>query len=139
MTENPINIRMIDHVVLRVSDVQAALFFYGTVLGCATEKVQETIGLYQLRAGQSLIDLVDVTGPLGRDFPSAPARSAPNMDHVCLQLDSWDIDAIEAHLRSHQIDFGRVQQRYGALGDGPSLYIADPEHNTVELKGPPAR
>ncbi len=125
-------------MVIRVRRLEPALAFYRDVLGCSIEKEQSGIGLYQLRAGQSLIDLVDVDGHLGQLYSSAPARNAPNMDHFCLQVDPWNADAIIAHLKTHGVVVGDVEQRYGARGYGPSLYINDPEGNTVELKGPPA-
>lgn len=125
-------------MVIRVRRLEPALAFYRDVLGCSVEKEQSGIGLYQLRAGQSLIDLVDVDGHLGQLYSSAPARNAPNMDHFCLQVDPWNADAIIAHLKAHGVVVGDVEQRYGARGYGPSLYINDPEGNTVELKGPPA-
>ncbi len=132
---NPINIRGIDHVVLRVADMDAMLAFYCDVLGCKVERVLEELRLYQLRAGESLIDLVDAHGPLGQHKGAAPDRAAPNMDHVCLRVDPWDAQAVRAHLGAHGIEAGEVASRYGATGPGPSLYIDDPEGNTVELKG----
>lgn len=138
MPDNPIALKLIDHVVIRVRRLEPALQFYRDVLGCSVEKEQAGIGLYQLRAGQSLIDLVDIDGHLGQLYSSAPARNAPNMDHFCLQVDPWNADAIITHLKSHGVVVGDVEQRYGARGYGPSLYINDPEGNTVELKGPPA-
>jgi glyoxylase I family protein len=136
-TPHPVNIRLIDHVVIRARDPAALIDFYRRVLGCTLEKEQAGIGLYQLRAGQSLIDIVDVDGELGRHFERPPALDAPNMDHFCVQVEPWDADSIRAHLGRHGIDAGDVVQRYGALGTGPSIYIRDPEGNTVELKGPP--
>jgi glyoxylase I family protein len=133
---NPINIRLIDHVVLRVNDLEKMTAFYCEVLGCRLERGPDTIRLAQLRAGQSLIDLVDVNGPLGRQAGNAPDRNAPNMDHFCLQLEPWDADSILAHLENHNVEMGEIESRYGATGRGPSIYIKDPEGNTVELKGP---
>ena len=132
-----IKIRNIDHVVIRASDVPAMLRFYTEVLGCTVEKVQESFGLTQLRAGNALIDLVDVAGEIGRQGGAAPGAEGRNMDHFCLRLDPFDAESIAGHLRGHGIEAGPVQRRYGAEGSGPSIYIADPEGNTVELKGPP--
>ena len=136
---NPINLRSIDHVVFRVSDLDAMISFYRDVLGCRLEKLQEKIGLYQLRAGDSLIDLVDVEGELGRMGGAAPGKEGRNVDHVCLQVMPFDAETILKHLRSHGVEAGEVVTRYGALGHGPSIYIQDPEGNTVELKGPAER
>jgi glyoxylase I family protein len=133
----PFGIAGLDHVVLRVRDVSTMRRFYADVLGCGVEKVQDAFGLTQLRAGASLIDLVDVDGPLGRMGGAAPGESARNMDHFCLRVDPWDEPAIIAHLEAAGVPVGEKGTRYGAEGYGPSLYIRDPEGNTVELKGPP--
>ena len=127
----------IDHVVLRVVDVEGVIRFYQDVLGCAVERRKDDLGLIQLRAGRSLIDLVDVNGELGQKGGAAPGAEARNMDHFCLRIDPFDEAQIRAHLRAHGIEAGDLATRYGAEGDGPSLYIQDPEGNTVELKGPP--
>jgi len=131
-----IEIRAIDHVVLRVRDVERALRFYRDVLHCSEERRIEALGLYQLRAGSSLIDLVYVAGPLGKLGGEPPGEQARNMDHVALQLARFDEAAIRAHLERHGVEVGEVGQRYGAQGMGPSLYIRDPDGNVVELKGP---
>jgi len=130
-----ITVRGLDHVVLRVSDVARSLRFYCDVLGCAVERRSDALGLVQLRAGASLIDLVDVASPLGRLGGAAPGAEARNLDHFALQLAGFDADAIRAHLEAHGVEAGDVAQRYGALGMGPSLYVRDPDGNVVELKG----
>jgi glyoxylase I family protein len=127
----------LDHVVLRVSDLERARAFYCDVLGCTFEKWQEQLGLLQLRAGASLIDLVGPDGPLGRAGGALPGREGRNVDHFCLRIAPFDAQALRAHLASHGVEAGEVVQRYGAEGTGPSLYLADPDGNMVELKGPP--
>jgi catechol 2,3-dioxygenase-like lactoylglutathione lyase family enzyme len=134
---NPIRIREIDHVVLRVRDLERQRRFYCEVLGCTVDRVQEAIGLVQLRACRSLIDLVDAAGRIGRAGGAPPGPEARNMDHFCVRVDPFDADAIARHLEAHGVDPGEVVPRFGAEGSGPSMYIADPEGNTVELKGPP--
>lgn len=133
-TPNPINITRIDHVVLRVADMPRMIAFYCEVLGCRLERGPGDNGLAQLRAGDSLVDLVDIAGQLG-GTGQAPDRGAPNMDHLCLQISPWDEAAVLRHLEAHGVDTGPVASRYGATGQGPSIYIEDPEGNTVELKG----
>ncbi len=127
----------LDHVVLRVADLERARAFYCGVLGCTFEKWQEEFGLLQLRAGSSLIDLVSLDGKLGRMGGAAPGRESRNVDHFCLRIAPFDAAALRAHLVRHGIAAGEVVQRYGAEGTGPSLYVTDPEGNTVEHKGPP--
>ena len=132
---NPINIEVIDHVVLRVDQLETMIAFYTNVLGCRLERRIDEIGLVQLRAGASLIDLVDSRGSLGRNGGAAADHNAPNMDHFCLRVIPWNEDAILAHLEAQDVDAGNAEQRYGATGMGPSIYLQDPEGNTVELKG----
>ena len=130
------NILAIDHVVLRVADVKRAAHFYCAVLGCHEERRVEDIGLFQLRAGACLIDLVPVDSELGRRGGAGPGAEGRNMDHFALRIEPFDEAALRAHLAAHGIEAGEIKQRYGAEGEGPSLYIADPDGNTVELKGP---
>ena len=132
-----IRIREIDHLVLRVRDLQAMLDFYCLALGCTVERKQDEIGLVQLRAGRSLIDLIPVDGPLGRSGGAAPGAEGHNLDHLCLRLEPFDEPAIRAHLAAYGIGAGETASRFGAEGSGPSIYVTDPDGNTVELKGPP--
>jgi catechol 2,3-dioxygenase-like lactoylglutathione lyase family enzyme len=125
-----ITIKGLDHVVLRVADLERAVRFYCEVLGCREERRLESIGLVQLRAGASLIDLVPAEG--------APEVAGGNMDHFCLRIDPFDEAELRAHLTAHGVEVGEVARRYGAEGHGPSLYLQDPDGNTVELKGPPS-
>ena len=120
----------LDHVVLRVADTARAVRFYCDVLGCREERRIESIGMVQLRAGASLIDLLPGEG--GRD------AGAGNMDHLCLRIEPFEEAALRRHLEAHGVEIGEVARRYGAEGHGPSIYIADPDGNTVELKGPPS-
>ncbi|MDV3255429.1 MAG: VOC family protein [Lysobacter sp.] len=137
MPKPPFTLRQIDHVVIRARDPAALEAFYREVLGCTVERRQDGIGLVQLRAGASLIDLVDVDGKLGRMGGAAPGREGHNMDHLCLRIDPFDREAIAAHLQAHGVAVGDYGSRYGAEGEGPSQYLRDPEGNVVELKGPP--
>lgn len=127
----------IDHVVLRVRDVARALRFYTAVIGGRLDRVQEAIGLVQVRAGRSLIDLVGIDGPLGRAGGAAAGAEGHNVDHFCLRIDPFDAAALAAHLHAHGVDFEPPAPRYGADGTGPSIYLRDPDGNRVELKGPP--
>jgi glyoxylase I family protein len=133
-----IRIAEIDHVVLRVIDIDAMQRFYCEVLGCREERRQDEIGLVQLRAGNSLIDLVPVDGKLGRHGGAAPGSEGHNMDHLCLRVEGYDEAAILAHLKAHGVRIGELGSRYGAQGEGPSIYLYDPQGNMIELKGPPA-
>lgn len=132
-----IKIRAIDHVVLRTSQLEEMILFYRDVLGCSLEReLAPEIGLVQLRAGDALIDLVSVDSELGRIGGAAPKMSVGgyNMDHLCLQLEPVGEDEIRSYLVRHGVEVGQFDERYGAQGFGPSLYITDPDGNTIELR-----
>jgi len=133
-----IRIREIDHVVLRVRDLEKMIDFYCRVIGCSVERRRDDLGLVHLRAGRSQIDLVPVDGPLGRAGGAAPGAEGRNVDHLCLRIEQFDEAALVRHLEANGARTGEVKQRFGADGTGPSLYVDDPEGNVVELKGPPA-
>jgi len=124
----------LDHVVLRVRDLDRAIAFYGDVLGCREERRLDAVGLVQLRAGRSLIDLVDIGGELGRRGGDAPGEEGRNVDHFALQVSGFDERALRAHLARHGVEAGDTLQLYGAEGTGAAIYIRDPDGNTVELK-----
>jgi glyoxylase I family protein len=123
----PFVVEDLDHVVLRCRDQARMLRFYVEVLGLVEERRLEAIGLIQLRAGRSLVDLVP-------DAESTP-NERPNMDHFCLAIAAADMDAVVACLASAGAELiGDPMVRYGARGYGLSVYCRDPEGNVVELK-----
>ena len=93
MDTPPFALRAIDHVVLRVVDLDRMAGFYRNVLGCTDERTQAEIGLYQLRAGSSLIDLVTVGGKLGAMGGAAPGAEGRNLDHFAITITPFDDDA----------------------------------------------
>ena len=127
----PFSLKGLDHIVLRTPDAAALIEFYVTVLGAVVEREIPEFKIVQLRAGRSLIDIVGVEGALA-------APHARNVDHFCLRIEPWDEAALMDHLRTHGLCVEESGIRYGAEGNGPSIYIKDPEDNVVELKGPPS-
>jgi glyoxylase I family protein len=123
------SIQRIDHVVLRVHDLDGMIRFYGQALGCGVERRLDRLDLVQLRAGDCLLDLIR------HDVP----RQGANMDHLCFRIDPFDAAQIKQALQPFGITPGDVVERYGAEGDGPSIYFNDPEGNQIELKGPATR
>ncbi|RDU98527.1 VOC family protein [Trinickia dinghuensis] len=129
-------IREIDHVVIRTADPAGMTRFYCEALGCRVEKEQPEIGLTQLRAGRSMIDLLAVGSSIDRADSGTPGGGR-NMDHLCLRVELYDPAQLIAHLTAHGARLGTEGRRYGADGYGQSIYLFDPEGNMVELKGPP--
>ncbi|MGI9605000.1 MAG: VOC family protein [Acidimicrobiales bacterium] len=130
-------LRSLDHIVLRVEDIERCISFYVEVLGCTVDQRLPEIGLYQLRAGDSIIDIVDVDGQLGRSGGAPPGRTGRNMDHFCLRIEPFDEPALRQHLAHHEVDAGDLRNNWGGDGRGPSIFIHDPAGNLIELKGPP--
>jgi catechol 2,3-dioxygenase-like lactoylglutathione lyase family enzyme len=125
----------LDHVVLLVSDMERARRFYCDVLGCRVDRELPDYGMLQLRAGKSLIDLVD-TGSEEGAWGRPPVEGGRNMDHVCLATRGFRAQEMHAHLASHGVEIVEEGVRYGADGDGYSIYLNDPFGNQIELKSP---
>ncbi|MEN5264496.1 VOC family protein [Stenotrophomonas sp. TWI587] len=135
-SERPFQIQRIDHVVLRVQDLPRAVRFYRDVLGCTVARERPSLGMVHLHAGESMIDLVSVDGPLGVKGGAAPGREGRNVDHLCLRVEPFDEADVRAHLEGQQLTLeGKAERNYGAEGDGLSLRLRDPDGNLVELKG----
>ena len=124
-----IHVLGLDHVVLRVRDFDRALGFYCGVLG--GQIARENDHLKQVRLGRNLIDLA-----LIGDGKTA-AKDEGNMAHFALQVAPFDEAAFRDYLTAKGVVIlGPAARRHGAGGVGPSLYVEDPDGNTVELKGP---
>ena len=133
----PFAVQRLDHVVLRVRDLDIAEAFYRDVLGCEVVRRRDDLGLRHLRAGASMIDLVSVDGKLGKRGGSAAGSEGRNLDHLCLRIEPFDEAGIVRHLAQHDIaPHGPATSNFGAEGDGLSLYFDDPDGNSIELKGP---
>lgn len=121
----PITATGLDHLVLNVSDVEQALRFYCGELGLEPVRVDEwrrrEVRFPSVRVNRdTIIDLVQ--GP----------RSGENVNHFCLVVEPVDLDELKSSGR-FQVRNGPVR-RFGARGDGVSLYVRDPDQNLVELR-----
>lgn len=124
----------IDHLVLRVKDIERMLAFYQNTLGCELERVLEDIGLWQLKAGSSLIDLVSIDKELGKRLSGEVDVNKGNLEHLCLQVRCDSLQGLAESLKEAGAEVSDIETRYGAQGFGESFYIDDPEGNTIELK-----
>jgi catechol 2,3-dioxygenase-like lactoylglutathione lyase family enzyme len=120
-----LKLRGIDHVVLRVRDIDVMRRFYCEVLGAEHVIYRPEFGMSHLRVGDAMIDLVKREAPSG-----------VNMDHLCLRVGEFDPEKLVSYLKEKGVAVGQVRNRFGAEGNGVSIYLTDPEGNTVELKGP---
>jgi glyoxylase I family protein len=130
-----ISVAAIDHIVLRVRDADVAVSFYRDVLCCPVEKRNDMIGLIHLRAGDSLIDLVPLSGELGLNGGAGPGNEGRNVDHICLRLNEFDPTDVMSHLDGHGIPYEAPASRHGSGGEGLSIYLKDPDGNGIELRG----
>ncbi|KJY86104.1 MULTISPECIES: VOC family protein [Vibrio] len=129
-----IEVKGLDHIVLRTGNIQAMLHFYRDILHCPIERELPELGLTQLRAGNALIDLVVVDSELGKLGGKAPSQNGRNVDHFCLQIAPLEENALLNYLDQSGLIYEPFAERYGAQGFGRSIYIHDPEGNVVELK-----
>lgn len=136
----PINILRFDHVVFRVRDIARSMRFYEDVLGAHLDKSDERLGLYHMKLGDAMIDLISVDGQLGGAVGTKEInQKTRNVEHVCLRIEPFDEAGIKDHLDRHHVKYEpAVEQNYGNEGVGPSLYLEDPDGNVIELKGPSA-
>ncbi|WP_243382424.1 VOC family protein [Geothrix alkalitolerans] len=128
----------LDHLVLRVTDLEAMTDFYTRVIGLELDRRVPDLGLVHLRAGRSMLDLISVGGKLGASGGAAPGAEGRNQDHFCLRIEPFDEAALRAHFADQGLELSEVHDNYGAEGTGPSVYLRDPEGNVIELKGPSA-
>lgn len=119
------HVERIDHVVLRVRSLASMVRFYEQALGFKVERRLEALHLVQMRAGASMLDLIQGERP----------TTGGNMDHLCFRIEPFDREVIVAQLGPLGIALGETVERYGAEGSGPSVYFHDPEGNQIELKG----
>ncbi|WP_207916346.1 VOC family protein [Micromonospora sp. KC723] len=124
-----VRVREFDHLVLNVEDVERSLAFYCGVLGLEPVRVE------QWRGGRIAFPSVRVTPDTIIDLVRRD-RGESNVDHICLVVDPLDWHEV--------VDSGVFTVlegpvgRYGARGEAVSLYVQDPDRNTVELRWYPA-
>jgi catechol 2,3-dioxygenase-like lactoylglutathione lyase family enzyme len=119
------HVHELDHLVLNVEDVERSLAWYTGLLGLTPERVDDW------RAGQVPFPSVRINDRTIIDLMTIE-RTGHNVDHICLVVDRGDVDAIADDSRFDVVD-GPVD-RWGARGSGWSVYVTDPDGNTVELR-----
>jgi glyoxylase I family protein len=130
-----VNIVGIDHIALRMADLDRAVGFYETILGMPIERRCDELGMVQLRAGTSLVDLVGKRQSADLRVGEAPHSMFRNLDHLCLRVADFDPETIRLTLENANVAVGSIAIRYGSSGNSPSLYLSDTEGNGLELRG----
>jgi catechol 2,3-dioxygenase-like lactoylglutathione lyase family enzyme len=112
-----------DHVVINTTNTEPMLAFYCGDLGLEPVRVEEW------RRGEVLFPSARVTPETVIDFFPAE-RTGENMSHICLVIEPDDLDAIAARFP----DSTRADGLFGAQGYASSVYVKDPDGNTIELR-----
>ena len=134
MSQPLVKITEMDHIVLRVQDVEESLRFYTQVLGMQAERVE------QWRAGEIRFPSARINADTIIDFFASDqepiAREGiKNQDHYCMVIEKTDMEALKAKFEALGVDIqAGPGKRWGSHGDGISLYIYDPDDNVVELR-----
>ncbi len=130
----PFHLQTIDHVVILAADAPRLAAFYVEVIGCKLAWDRPELGLTHLEAGNAMLDIVSIDGPLGKNGVALPVGPGRNVDHLCLRIAPFDFEAMRRHFAAFGITVEPPQMRYGAQGRGASIYLLDPEGNGIELK-----
>jgi catechol 2,3-dioxygenase-like lactoylglutathione lyase family enzyme len=115
----------VDHLVINSRDVEKSLSFYCDTLGLRAERVEEwrrqEVIFPSVRIDESTI--LDI-------LPEK--RTGENVNHFCLTIEPTDLEALKRDGPLDVVDGPDI--RYGAKGDGVSLYVRDPDGNVIELR-----
>ncbi len=133
-TQPLVKITEMDHIVLRVRDVETSLRFYTQILGMPAERVE------QWRAGEirfpsARLNADTIIDFFGSDQEPICRDGAKNQDHYCMVIEPTDMEELKAKFEGIGVDIqAGPGKRWGSHGDGISLYIYDPDDNVVELR-----
>ena len=129
-----VKITEMDHIVLRVKDVETSMKFYVEVLGLQPERVD------QWRAGEVRFPSARLNADTIIDFFASDQETigrdgVKNQDHYCMVIEETDMEELKAKFEAMGVDIqAGPGKRWGSHGDGISLYIYDPDNNVVELR-----
>jgi len=133
-TQPLVKITEMDHIVLRVKDVEESLRFYTHVLGLKPERVELWRG-GEVRFPSARLNDDTIIDFFAADQPTISRDGVRNQDHFCMVIEPTDMDGLKAKLESIGVDIqAGPGKRWGSHGDGISLYVYDPDNNVVELR-----
>lgn len=130
----PFVLDRIEHVLLLVNGMDAAVAFYERVLGAAVESRLPRYGMAELRVGDSHLDLVDTSADAGA-WARPPVSGGRNVDHIAIRLRDASSEEVRRHLEAHGVAIAEERREDGPGGETASFYVRDPSGNTIELMG----
>ena len=127
---DPLHVLALDHIVLECADVETTLAWYLDVLGLQPVRVDEwhrgEAPFPSVRvSADTIIDLI-------RGATASNGGSGGRLDHFCVVVEPVDLEAV-ASSGTFDVVEGPAT-RYGARGNGTSLYVRDPDGTVVELR-----
>lgn len=125
----------IDHIALTVGDLDASTALYVDMLGFTLARSRPELRMNHLRVGSAMVDLVASDGVLGRRRVGALSRRSGTLDHICLRIDRFDAETARRELAAFGITAEEPALRYGAGGEGMSLYFHNSDGHRLELTG----
>ncbi len=139
-----IKVKALDHVVFNVADMETIMDFYTNILGLSTERWEAfqagEVPFPSVRVNQdTIIDFfpldTDSFKPENSGGQVDLAHKVQEIHHVCLTLEKTDMDQLVLELENKGIEvYEGPVKRFGARGQGTSIYITDPEKRIIELR-----
>ena len=129
-----VKITEMDHIVLRVKDVEVSLKFYCETLGMQSERVDQWKA-GEVRFPSARLNADTIIDFFATDQETIAKDGVKNQDHYCMVIEPTDMDELKAKFEAMGVEIqAGPGKRWGSHGDGTSLYIYDPDNNVVELR-----
>ena len=129
-----VKITEMDHIVLRVKDVEESLKFYCETLGMQSERVDQWKA-GEVRFPSARLNADTIIDFFATDQETIAKDGVKNQDHYCMVIEPTDMDELKAKFEAMGVEIqAGPGKRWGSHGDGTSLYIYDPDNTVVELR-----
>ena len=129
-----VKITEMDHIVLRVKDVETSLKFYTETLGLKPERIEEWRA-GKIRFPSARINADTIIDLFASDQEPIDKDGVKNQDHYCMVIEKTDMEELKSKFEAMGVGIqAGPGQRWGSHGDGTSLYVYDPDDNVVELR-----
>ena len=129
-----VKVTEMDHIVLRVKDVETSLKFYTGTLGLKPERIEEWRA-GKIRFPSARINADTIIDLFASDQEPIDKDGVKNQDHYCMVIEKTDMEELKSKFEAMGVGIqAGPGQRWGSHGDGTSLYVYDPDDNVVELR-----